>query len=881
MPLSMMRNADDILDRAVLLDPGIEAIQVFNPSGIIVHSSSPEKPDPITQLDLLQLRLSNNGKWSVEKEGRFESYLSIFNSEGTVVGGVVATYPNQRFTESIEKVAERVFTAVAGFLLIFSLLTLVVLRIRLSKVIDGAEMLRCWLTVSKSDQDNLDNPNQLNDNFLELHKELERADRQYHDACRKFNVAASPESVLTEVGVERMRPVVMSTAETSLARSIANSLTPWTIGLILLATLSLGIVTYSSLSDSFDPELAKRTDLIAQVANANIQRAASAGIPLDGLVGMDDFFDDLLENFPEVSYFGVATGEMIYQAGSWKRSFLRGNPQNDQQAPIYPINLEGDQIGYIIIDPDTEYIALQFRELMLDMAVVILVVLLLAYEIMIVIMSFSLTSPLVRLRYLAKLQGSGDFSCVIANRRGSIVEEINEILARRARVLHRYYLTALESVARTGKELRAKTNLTDLAKNFHLGSKSPQILSFSYLNDVRLPLFLFAAADELPLSFFPIFTRAAENPITLLEPAVVISLPLAGYLLAFMLASPYSRALSERWGHRKLLLAALAPVLLSNLGMFYANNVVEIILLRTIAGAGYAVAVLACQDYVLDVVPKEQRTKSLGLFSTALFGGIFAGTAVGGIFADRFGHSMVFLVSALLVFIAALLFYGMIPGGRRQVAERETKLSWQSIFWAVKDRRCFGIIFGLAIPQSVMDQVFISYLFALQLDALDASAAVIGRMLMAYFLMIMLAGSLIGWLSSFKISNQALAILGSLLTGLVLIQTAYMPYQWAMLVAAAGAGLGHGLVRGPQVEMAMNLAETRLTDLGTDSVLGALRFFERVGSLIGLLIVAAITGYFGIPAAIAVIGVLILFGMVLYGLSASFAVVFKSKNNYQ
>jgi predicted MFS family arabinose efflux permease len=347
-----------------------------------------------------------------------------------------------------------------------------------------------------------------------------------------------------------------------------------------------------------------------------------------------------------------------------------------------------------------------------------------------------------------------------------------------------------------------------------------------------------------------------------------------------MLASPYSRALSERWGHRKLLLVALVPVLLSNLGMYYADNVIEIILLRTIAGAGYAVAVLACRDYVLDVVPKEQRTKSLGLFSTALFGEIFAGTAVGGIFADRFGYSIVFLVNALLVLIAALLFYGMIPGGRRQVAQGEVKLSWQSLFRAVKDRRCFGIIFGLAIPQSIMDQVFISYLFALQLDVLNASAAVIGRMLRVYFLMIMLAGSLIGWLSSLRISNQTIALSGSFLTGLVLIQTAYLPYQWAMLAAAAGAGLGHGLVRGPQVKMTMDLAETRLANLGADSVLGALRFFERVGSLIGLLILAAITEYFGISAAITAIGVLILLGMVLYILSTSFTGGFKPKLNY-
>jgi hypothetical protein len=92
---------------------------------------------------------------------------------------------------------------------------------------------------------------------------------------------------------------------------------------------------------------------------------------------------------------------------------------------------------------------------------------------------------------------------VITNRRGSILEEINETLSRRTRVLHRYYLAALEYMAKTGKELRDKTSLAELAIKFRLGDQSPQTLSFSYLNDVRLPLFLFAAADELPLSFFP------------------------------------------------------------------------------------------------------------------------------------------------------------------------------------------------------------------------------------------------------------------------------------------------------------------------------------------------------------------------------------------
>ena len=311
---------------------------------------------------------------------------------------------------------------------------------------------------------------------------------------------------------------------------------------------------------------------------------------------------------------------------------------------------------------------------------------------------------------------------------------------------------------------------------------------------------------------------------------------------------------------------ALIPVLFSNTGMYFATNVVEIFILRAVAGAGYAFVVLACQDYVIDVVPKDQRTQSMGIFSTTLFGGIFAGTALGGVLADRFGASTVFLVSAVMVALSGIIFSRMIAPGRRAAAVIEPPVSLKSITGPFKNNTFLTIVFGLAVPQSVMDQVFISYLFSLQLDALNASAADIGRMLMAYFLMIMLSGSMMGYLQKLKISNPVIAIIGSILTGLALLTAAFVPTQLAMLVAAVGTGFGHGLVRGPQVELAVDLAEEKLAHFGSSSVLGALRLVERGCSVLGLFILASITGYMGLSDAIGAIGYFILFGAGFFGI---------------
>ena len=79
--------------------------------------------------------------------------------------------------------------------------------------------------------------------------------------------------------------------------------------------------------------------------------------------------------------------------------------------------------------------------------------------------------------------------------------------------------------------------------------------------------------------------------------------------------------------------------MMAHLGLYAASSTIEIIIFRTLIGMGYAIATLVCQDYVLDVVPKSMRNRSLGLFTSAMFGGVFAGTAMGGVLADRLGLS--------------------------------------------------------------------------------------------------------------------------------------------------------------------------------------------------------------------------------------------------
>ncbi|HEX6144763.1 MAG TPA: MFS transporter [Geminicoccaceae bacterium] len=652
----------------------------------------------------------------------------------------------------------------------------------------------------------------------------------------------------------------------SLARTIVRRLAPLAALLIIAGALILGAITVRDVNRSVEPELAARTSLIGTVVSENVQRAVRAGVPLDHLVGAEQFFGAMLARLPEVAYIAVATGRIVLEAGDRIDPYL-APPRARKEVRSHPIMHEGEEIAYVIIDIDPAFITDRFLEVFLDLGVVILVTVLIAFEVMILLTSRSLTAALDRLQRIAALQAAGDFSKRVPGTARRGVDRIVARLGERSESLNALFATAWARAATAPDAERRRLTLEAVAARFRLSLEGPALLRFPYFTDIRLALFLFAAADQLPLSFLPLYTRAAENPWAGLDESVVISLPLAGYLLAILLASPFVRPLTAQFGHRRLLLLAALPTLAAHIGLYLASGVPEIVLYRTLTGLGYAIATLACQDYVLDIVPRDQRDRSLGMFSTVLFGGIFCGTALGGVLADRIGQPAVFLVSGgLIVASAALIarFLSPLDAGAGRTAAR---YGLPTIWAPLRDRTFAALVLGIAIPAGVLLQAFVAYLVALTLDDLDASTADIGRTLMLYFLAIALVGPLAGRAAEAWAPVSAIASTGAFLSGASLLPAAFWPSQLTLAGAVLGAGIGHGMTRGAQVSMAMAIAETGLARLGPNAVLGVLRTLERAGSIVGLLPIALLAGVAGYPDATLAVAVWVLAGAALYTLA--------------
>jgi len=118
------------------------------------------------------------------------------------------------------------------------------------------------------------------------------------------------------------------------------------------------------------------------------------------------------------------------------------------------------------------------------------------------------------------------------------------------------------------------------------------------------------------------------------------------FAYAFMqfVCAPIMGGLSDRYGRRPVLLAALFGFGLDYLFMALAPSIAWLFLSRAIAGMMGA-SFTTANAYIADVTPPERRAQNFGLIG-AVFGiGFIVGPLIGGLLGD-FGARVPFLASA-------------------------------------------------------------------------------------------------------------------------------------------------------------------------------------------------------------------------------------------
>ncbi len=177
---------------------------------------------------------------------------------------------------------------------------------------------------------------------------------------------------------------------------------------------------------------------------------------------------------------------------------------------------------------------------------------------------------------------------------------------------------------------------------------------------------------------------------------------LASYSLMSFIFTPLVARFSDRYGRRKILLAALAVSSFAYF-IFGASQVIWLLFLGRMLSGTTAATVPVAQAYVADVTTKNQRLKYLGLLGAAAGIAFILGPAIGGTLSSLFGYAVPSFLASALALINLVSAYFLLPEPSSFNIKR-TMLSFRALLEVLRKRK-------IALLLSIYFLFFVSFVF--------------------------------------------------------------------------------------------------------------------------------------------------------------------------
>jgi len=664
---------------------------------------------------------------------------------------------------------------------------------------------------------------------------------------------------------------------------------------VVLALVANAFLSHRSFERALSPEMAKKVATVGASVRTLVLRAVDNGIAFDALYGVEEKFNEIDNEIPEVTYFSITNtqGEVLYQRPSTSAEIgahLKSAPvlaslgrPDAVPAPVrvgkhymvsLPIVRDGQALGLLHLGVDVRFFDDLVLEMMYDVVVVLLVSLFFTLELLHFMAGARLEQALGALGETFDRGAAGDFRSGLRRRGelafGSVIRLLDGTMAR-VNAAHAALVEEVEAARRAPSHERppglaaTQARLQTLAARFRFGRASATTSNEGELARVRAPLFVFILAEELTRSFLPGYVKELLVPIPGLSPQIVVGLPIALFMLIVALGQPYFGVLAERWGTRKTMLCGAAVAAAGFVASAMAHSVLDLLLWRSLCAVGYAMVFVAAQAYVLEHSGAGNRAASFSTFVGAIMVATVCGPSIGGILADNLGVRWTFTVAALLA-LASLASIRQLPDRRAapdasRPAARVPKLAEVG---SLLGNRPFMIVTALAaMPAKILLTGLCFYLMPLYVTSTGGTQAMAGRVLMTYGVMVVLFSPLAARWATTRERMEWLVGGGLLLSGmggLLLLSGGDMLHVFG---AMALVGAGQSLSISAQSALVSEHCGKAIGELGEGAVFGVYRLLERLGNAIGPLLAAALvmawgyrTGFIALGGFVCVCGLL-------------------------
>ncbi|HYH21305.1 MAG TPA: MFS transporter [Azospirillum sp.] len=669
-------------------------------------------------------------------------------------------------------------------------------------------------------------------------------------------------------------------ANETLFRGLSIRIVAFAIAILVLSLAGLSYATYDVFDRQAAAELDRKAAAVADLIANRVGRALDLGVPFDQLVGVEEFLGDVIQDQPEFASVALAdaAGREVYRKDRPRR-------QGDVRVQSWPVTARGAAAGAVLIGVDSAALNERLVGIAFDVGVTLLVSALISLEVLLVLIAVSLTIPVGTLVTLMNRVAGGDFSRRVDDRARDQVGRLTAAFNSAIERVNREYRAALDRALSAGADAAAWG--AELSRRFVFAPAAgaepfaPQSVLF-----IRLPLFLFFFGSELPRSFLPILAKelhAASGPTpawlaavpggdwlaqayAAIPAEVLVALPLSAYLLGIALFSPVAGRLAAARGSRTLFSIGVVPAVAGYVLTFLADSLPELILWRTVNALGFAFVSIAALDHISAVTTPTTRAQGMAAYLAAYVSAGVCGTAIGAILADRIGFPPVFLLSAVFTLGSAVLLWILTPATPHRDAAPARKAGGGSMLRLLATPRFLGLLLCAGIPMQVIQSGFLFYYAPLLLQELGNRQAVIGRVLMIYFLLVIVFNEVLArWADGGQRHGKAVVI-GLGLSGCAAAAVGLWTDTWAAAGSVAAIGVAWAFSFSAQGALLLRMGEGRLAGVPPAVAIGFYRLAERCGAMVAPVLMSLMITHMGFADTALITGVGIAICAVLFAL---------------
>jgi MFS family permease len=137
--------------------------------------------------------------------------------------------------------------------------------------------------------------------------------------------------------------------------------------------------------------------------------------------------------------------------------------------------------------------------------------------------------------------------------------------------------------------------------------------------------------------------------------SVAVGVAVGAFSVGAVLLRPLAGRIGDRFGRRALIVGGALVVSVSGVLYVASNDFVTLLAVRALGGVGEAAFFVGAGTLVTDLAPVDRRGEAISYWSVAVYGGLAFGPALGETLLGDDRFDMVWLVSAGLAGLAALI----------------------------------------------------------------------------------------------------------------------------------------------------------------------------------------------------------------------------------